>query len=160
MDEPEMDLGDAYAVYRVPDRSAAIDLDVLNTQLAICEPGEKPKFEKAYALIQQDQVQRFGSNPNNANLPDVRRNNFALDTWPVGLRNIGNTCYLNSVLQFLFTVKPLRDLILDCEKHMEDPSPEALKEKKVGRQAVTVERVLVAQKCQYIQHPLYSRANT
>ncbi|KAL9048556.1 MAG: hypothetical protein Q9162_007663 [Coniocarpon cinnabarinum] len=30
---------------------------------------------------------------------------------PRGLNNIGNTCYLNSLLQYLFTVKPVRDMV-------------------------------------------------
>ena len=72
------------------------------------------------------------------------------ETWPVGLVSHGNTCYLNSVLQFLFTIKPLRDLILNCEKYLQDLSPESLKNKKVGRMWVTAERVLTAQKCQYV----------
>lgn len=32
--------------------------------------------------------------------------------WPAGLDNIGNTCYLNSLLQYYFCIKPLRELIL------------------------------------------------
>ncbi|EGW34075.1 uncharacterized protein SPAPADRAFT_134218 [Spathaspora passalidarum NRRL Y-27907] len=34
------------------------------------------------------------------------------ENWPAGLDNIGNTCYLNSLLQYYFCIKPLRELIL------------------------------------------------
>ncbi|CAK7901887.1 ubiquitin carboxyl-terminal hydrolase 2 [[Candida] anglica] len=34
------------------------------------------------------------------------------ENWPAGLDNIGNTCYLNSLLQYYFCIKPLRDMIL------------------------------------------------
>jgi len=146
--EPEMDLGDAYAAFNVADRSVALDPAVLESVLSTYEIGssERERMEKACALIQHDQSQRFGNQSSNSGLPVMRRNNYPLETWPVGLRNIGNTCYLNSVLQFLFTIKPLRELVLDCEKHMQDISPEALKDKKVGRIAVTAERVVTAQK--------------
>lgn len=147
-----MDLGDAYAHFQVSDRSVALDPAVLDSLLSTYDMGtsERARMEKAHALIQQDQAERFGNRPANASMPVVRRNNYPLDSWPVGLRNIGNTCYLNSVLQFLFTIKPLRDLILNCEEHLQDPSPEALKDKKVGRMAVTPERVKTAQKCLYV----------
>ncbi|GMM33594.1 ubiquitin-specific protease [Saccharomycopsis crataegensis] len=39
-----------------------------------------------------------------------------LDHWPAGLNNIGNTCYLNSLLQFYFVIKPLRDQVLEFHK--------------------------------------------
>ena len=32
--------------------------------------------------------------------------------WPIGLNNIGNTCYLNSLLQYYFSIAPLRNFIL------------------------------------------------
>lgn len=39
-----------------------------------------------------------------------------VDEWPAGLANIGNTCYLNSLLQYYFSIKPLRDMVLNFEE--------------------------------------------
>lgn len=36
---------------------------------------------------------------------------------PVGLTNIANTCYLNSLLQYFFTVREMRETILTFEEH-------------------------------------------
>lgn len=148
MEEPEMDVGEAYALFSVDNRTLPLDLDVLKTTVDIAIPGDVEKLQKAFAIIQQDQAQNFDNRINNPNRPaEARRNSYPLETWPVGLRNIGNTCYLNSVLQFLFTIKPLREMILNCDEYFQDPSPEALMEKKVGRAVVTVDRVVTAQKC-------------
>ncbi|KAI4664957.1 uncharacterized protein J4E79_003256 [Alternaria viburni] len=146
MSEPEMDLGEAYALFQQPDRTVKLELAVLGSLVSTYDVGssERARMETAYKLIENDQSQRFGDN--HVNPSPARRNKYPLDSWPVGLRNIGNTCYLNSVLQFLFTIKPLRDLILNCEKYLQDLSPESLKNKKVGRMWVTAERVLTAQK--------------
>ncbi|RLV89093.1 Ubiquitin carboxyl-terminal hydrolase 2 [Spathaspora sp. JA1] len=38
------------------------------------------------------------------------------ENWPAGLDNIGNTCYLNSLLQYYFCIKPLRELILSYDE--------------------------------------------
>jgi ubiquitin C-terminal hydrolase len=32
----------------------------------------------------------------------------------VGLKNFGNTCYMNSMLQVLNSLKPFRNLIMKC----------------------------------------------
>jgi ubiquitin carboxyl-terminal hydrolase 25/28 len=148
MTEAEMGPGEAYALFNVNDRSVPVDLDVLKTTVDIADPGDVEKLQKAFAIIQQDQAETHGNTLANSNLhAKARQPVYPLHTWPVGLRNIGNTCYLNSVLQFLFTIKPLRDMILDCDKYLQDPSPEALANKRVGRSAVTADRVLTAQKC-------------
>lgn len=41
---------------------------------------------------------------------------LAVERTPAGIENIGNTCYLNSLLQYYFVIKPFRDYILNFEK--------------------------------------------
>jgi ubiquitin carboxyl-terminal hydrolase 25/28 len=43
----------------------------------------------------------------------IDHNLLPAENWPVGLNNIGNTCYLNSLLQYYFSIKPFRDAILN-----------------------------------------------
>ena len=148
MSEAEMDLSEAYALFDISamaDRQN-IDLGVLQSSLSLAAPNDVAKLQKAFALVQQDQAQNYNNKEQKPKEPGSRVNDFPLDSWPVGCRNNGNTCYLNSVLQFLFTIKPLRDLVLNFEAYKQDPSSEALKNKKVGRAVVTPERVATAQK--------------
>ncbi|GAA6047543.1 hypothetical protein JCM3770_005799 [Rhodotorula araucariae] len=59
---------------------------------------------------------------------------------PVGLTNIANTCYLNSLLQYFFTVRELRDTILAFHDTPTPPSqPEA--QLRVGGRLVSLAEV-------------------
>jgi len=56
------------------------------------------------------------------------------ETHPVGLENVAQTCYMNSLFQYYFTIKPLRNAILNFEQHEEgDLSDEELKKKQISR---------------------------
>ncbi|KAI1125239.1 cysteine proteinase [Nemania abortiva] len=37
-------------------------------------------------------------------------------TTPPGLKNIGNTCYLNSLLQYFYNVQPIREMVLNYDQ--------------------------------------------
>lgn len=68
---------------------------------------------------------------------------------PVGIENIGNTCYLNSLLQFYFTVRPLRDMILDIDNFQEmEVTDEVIERKRVGGRKVTAQEVERAKRCE------------
>jgi ubiquitin carboxyl-terminal hydrolase 25/28 len=59
---------------------------------------------------------------------------FRQGTNPVGLENIAQTCYMNSLFQYYFTVKPLRDAILNHEELEEgELSEEELKSKQISK---------------------------
>ena len=146
-----MDVAEAYALLGVQDRSSSLDLDVLLAQMQSYKsttPQNEAKYEQAYALICQDQHQNHKNVGNREMEPPRQRH--PLESWPVGCQNIGNTCYLNSVLQFLFTIKPLREMVLNFEQYSQETSPEALEKKRVGRSAVTAEKVQKAQECKFV----------
>lgn len=71
---------------------------------------------------------------------------------PVGLYNIGNTCYLNSLLQYLFTVKPIRDIVLNYDDSRLDLTDASIKSRLLGGNKMQMDRgeAVVAQACEFL----------
>ena len=140
-----MDTAEAYSFLQIADRASTLDLEILRQQILgniDDNPSSKDKYEEAYRLVELDQKSKTGSTQN------MLDESSKYDPhWPVGCVNIGNTCYLNSVLQFLFTIRPLRERILNCDEHFETPSDEVLERKTVGRMKITAKKVERAQQC-------------
>ncbi|GME89809.1 unnamed protein product [[Candida] boidinii] len=66
---------------------------------------------------------------------------LSIESMPAGINNIGNTCYLNSLLQFYFVIKPLRDMILDYNSTLPEASDfnasEAYSKRRIGGRVVS-----------------------
>ncbi|KAG7099973.1 hypothetical protein E1B28_001766 [Marasmius oreades] len=57
--------------------------------------------------------------------------------WPRGLNQLGNTCYLNSLLQYFYTIKDLREALIPLGK----TNMKALEDDKLSDDALTKHRV-------------------
>ncbi|KAK7745863.1 ubiquitin-specific protease ubp2 [Cytospora paraplurivora] len=59
---------------------------------------------------------------------------------PVGLMNIRNTCYLNSILQYFNTVLPVRSVVLNWEEYKLEPTEENINARRLGGTGVALDK--------------------
>lgn len=146
----EMDIGDAYRLLQIPDRTA--DDGAIMAAYTICvdeNPGDAEKYNQALVIIAKNMDSSLLKTMAGINTEPERN----MQDWPVGLQNIGNTCYLNSLLQFYFSVRPFREMVLDFEMFQMDLNDmESLSKKKVGSLKVTKKEVERSIKCRFLLH--------
>lgn len=107
--------------------------------------GSKDSYTEALRVIALDRQSHFLLRKLDDPNADVQAESSTADE-PVGLDNIGNTCYLNSLLQYLYTVKPLRDMVIDFQNHRMTLNEEDIKKKKVGGRSVDKAEIIKAVK--------------
>ena len=141
----EMDADQAYAHLGINDRTLEDETILAQyDSLRLDHPSQADDLKNALAAIAKAKKSRrlkehLNSDPSSSEHP--------ISEWPVGLENIGNTCYLNSLLQFFFTIKPLRNLVLKINDFKMPTDGESLRSKRVGSRNVSKKEVDRAQQC-------------
>lgn len=86
----------------------------------------KPVFEPDSFLKLKGALTKVGLERNSKlilhfiNTGVIDANCLPANDWPIGLNNIGNTCYLNSLLQYYFSIAPLREWVLNYHSTLKD----------------------------------------
>lgn len=70
---------------------------------------------------------------------------------PVGLVNIGNTCYLNSLLQYIYTVNDIRETVINMEVNAEDENDPNWQGKVIDGRSLTKQEMGEAKKSNFLQ---------
>ncbi|KAG0647102.1 Ubiquitin-specific-processing protease 2 [Hyphodiscus hymeniophilus] len=156
---------DAYTRLQIPSNGATFPdetvLQYYQTLSGEAPVGSQVSFDEALRTIAEDRKSAFLfaklDNPN----ADVQATRTTSDE-PVGLENIGNTCYLNSLLQFYYTIQPLRDVVMNFDAYHVDPNDPDIRagRKRVGNRVVDRAEVVKAQKFVTELHGLYENLMT
>ena len=145
--EIEMDVGQAYNRFGISDRTIDDDTILTAYNYHVSEaPSQTSDLRSALTAIAKAKNSKHLQNFLHSGMVSSEH---PPSEWPVGLENIGNTCYLNSLLQFFFTVKPLRDLVLKFDDYKMPINEESLLNKQVGSRKVSRKEVERAQRCQF-----------
>lgn len=130
---------EAYRFFDIPDRNAVVDLGVLQAYMDMMITDDPSKADDAprHFTVMLNYVS--GQSAQNDVAPDYEN--------PVGLSNMGNTCYLNCLLQYFYTIKPLREMVLRFDNFKIDLSDPEYQPKKVDSQVISKLHVERTQDC-------------
>ncbi|MBW0461494.1 hypothetical protein O181_001209 [Austropuccinia psidii MF-1] len=151
---PPMDLDKAYAT--LGDVVPEVDDDMLWMAYTIGvsdQPGQKDLLRGALEVIanhrNSELIKSYLAQSTATNNPSSSTQMIPYSPptvsydFPAGLNNIGNTCYLNSLLQYFFSVRELREVLLRFPEFEQDVEEDDLKEKKrVGGRIVSTPEII------------------
>ena len=139
-----MEPAEGYSALQIDDRTCEDDLILSAYDVAIMDnPHSQDYYTRALTAIAKDRGSTVLRDRVQQSAPEALQ--ASLEE-PVGLENIGNTCYLNSLLQFLFTMVELRKIVLNFDDFKMSPNDDTLLQKKVGQRKITKKEVQTAQK--------------
>ncbi|KAG0258253.1 ubiquitin-specific protease ubp2 [Mortierella polycephala] len=122
-------LQNAYRAFEIPNNGEGISTEVL---LGLIRPfahsGSRDSFRIIAKARKAPEIERLLEDPINDDQHDPSMYMYYSQN-PVGLSNIGNTCYLNSLLQYIYTVNEIRETVLNMEAYVEDENEEGWSEK-------------------------------
>lgn len=147
-----MEPAEGYQALQIDNREIDDEMIMLQYNMAIEEnPGSVDFYNRALAAIAKGRSSSVLLDHLHSKAPQAPQGTLEE---PVGLENIGNTCYLNSLLQFLFTMNELRQLVLNFDEYKMSMDEKSMEQKRVGQRKVSLKEVQTAQKCKCSQQPL------
>lgn len=108
--------------------------------------GSKDSFTQALRAIAHDRQSNFLFRKLEDPSAEVALEELGLDQ-PIGLNNIGNTCYLNSLLQYFYTIKPVRDVALNLGEYRLPLSDTDIANRRAGGRQNTKKEIEKGQRC-------------
>ncbi|KAK6364123.1 ubiquitin-specific protease ubp2 [Exophiala oligosperma] len=140
----QMEPAEGYQALQIENREVDDEMILLQYDMAVEEnPGSVEYYTKALAAIASGRKSDVLLNHLHSKAPQAPE---GTQDEPVGLENIGNTCYLNSLLQALFTLITFRHVVLDFDEYKMSLEPKNMESKRVGQRKVSLKEVQTAQK--------------
>jgi len=149
--QPSLTLDEAYKRLQigsrtVPDSTVFTYYSSLSSGAAA---GSRDSFTQALRVIALDRQSNFLLRKLEDPSAEVTPEQIQSPDQPIGLNNIGNTCYLNSLLQYFYTIKPLRDVVLNLDEYRLDLNDEAINARRAGGRQNTRQEIQKGQLCKW-----------
>ncbi|ORZ05673.1 hypothetical protein BCR41DRAFT_374314 [Lobosporangium transversale] len=138
----------AYRQFEIPDDGEGIDNEVL---IGLIRASLNPTTMESLRIIAKARndvaintlLEQPDSNTIGLDQDDPTMDLFYAQN-PVGLTNIGNTCYVNSLLQYIYTIKELRETVLNMEAYVENTDAADWQGKVIDGQRLSRQQVIEA----------------